>query len=88
MRQASADLARLAVGAGDHELASWAAAKGLSLWQLDEDLHWLALDAAALVPDRSALDLRWAKTVRAFASHDQAVPERLAEYYDDLRRGR
>lgn len=78
----------MAVRAGDHGLASWAAAKGLSLWQLDEDLHWLALDAAALGPGRSALDLRWAKTVRAFASHGQAVPERLVEHYDDLRRGR
>ena len=83
---ASATLARLAVSSGDHELATWAVAKGLMLSGTEEDLNKLALDAAALNPDRSALHRCWAAIERTFAVEYDPVPESLVEYYEALRK--
>jgi integrase len=75
-------------GASTRELATWAVAKGLMLSGTEEDLNKLALDAAALSPDRSALHRCWAAIERTFAVEYDPVPESLVEHYEALRKRR
>ena len=85
IHRAAAELAGLAIGAGDPALATWAAEKGLVIWDQDEDLNALYLSAAAISPDRSALHLAWAAVERRFTARREPVPDRLLEHYQSLK---
>ena len=86
VHQTAAELAGLAIDAGNSQLAAWAAEKGLLLWELEEDVNKLALSAAAISPDRSALARAWAALQRRFARVNEPVPDRLSEHYQELKR--
>jgi hypothetical protein len=85
VHKAATDLARLSIGSGDDELATWATDKGLLLWEFKDDLNELALSAAAISPDRSALALTWAAVQRRFGAPREPVPDRLQEHYEHLK---
>jgi hypothetical protein len=74
IHKSAADLARAAIQAADHELATWATDKGLLVWELEDDLNELALSAAALSPDRSALARAWAALERRYGARPMASP--------------
>jgi hypothetical protein len=86
VHQTAAELAGLAIDAGNSQLAAWAAEKGLLLWELEEDVNKLVLSAAAISPDRSALARAWAALQRRFARVNEPVPDRLSEHYQELKR--
>lgn len=88
VRSAAAELARLALDAGNAELALWAVNKGLEPWDQHEDLNMLYLTASAALPDRSALAIGWGAVERRFKHAREPVPARLVEHYDGLRRQR
>jgi hypothetical protein len=78
-------LARLAIDAGDHNLGTWAAAKGLLVWQTDLKLSMLQLDAAAISPDSTEVGRKWSETSQRFAGNNEPVPDELVGYYRRLR---
>ena len=78
-------LARLAVDAGDQDLASWACAKGVLIWQTDLKLSMLQLDSASISPDATALGRRWSDITQRFAGNNEPVPDELVDYYRRLR---
>jgi hypothetical protein len=78
-------LARLALDAGDQDLASWAGAKGVLVWQTDLKLSMLQLDSAAISPDATALGRRWSDITQRFAGNNEPVPDELVDYYRRLR---
>ena len=63
------------------ELASWAAAKGVLVWQADVALATLELYTAAITPDSSALSHTVAGVTRRFAGSNEPVPDELAKHY-------
>ena len=87
-RSAAAELARLALDAGDSELALWATNKGLEPWDQHEDLNMLYLTVSAALPDRSALALAWGAVERRFKHGREPVPARVAKHYEELKRQR
>jgi hypothetical protein len=78
-------LARLALDAGDPDLASWAAAKGVLVWQTDVKLAKLQLDAAAMSPDPSELGRMWSDMTQRFGGNNEPVPDELIDHYRKLR---
>jgi hypothetical protein len=86
VHRAAVDLAHFAIEAGDGTVASWAAERGLTVWQEDEELDELYLSAAAISSDRSALARAWAAVKRPYDSRDEEVPARLVAQYQSLRK--
>jgi hypothetical protein len=84
----AAGLSRLALAAGDPELASWAVAKGRLIRREDDRLLRLALEAAAISSELSDLDLTWSAITGQFDAQKEPVPDELAEHYRRLRQQR
>lgn len=83
--EAGTKLARTAIEAGDGELAAWAVDQALLIIPCDHELNKLALDAAAMAVEPSALKLAWDEVARRFVSVREAVPDELVEHYQHLR---
>jgi hypothetical protein len=78
-------LVRLALDADDHALATWAATKGVLVWQTDLKLSMLQLDAAAISHDSTELSRKWSDISQRFAGNNEPVPDELIDYYRRLR---
>lgn len=82
--RASAELAQLAIDAGDTDLAAWAADQGLLVSPTDEQLHTLYLTAgAAARPTRLATT--WTTIESRLAALDEAPSARLQAEYRRLK---
>jgi hypothetical protein len=78
-------LARLALEVDDYALATWAAAKGVLVWQTDLKLSMLQLDAAAISPDATELGRTWSDISQRFAGNNEPVPDEMTDHYRRLR---
>jgi hypothetical protein len=83
--QVADTLARLALDAGDHVLASWAVGKGILIESANANLAKLQLYASALCGDPAALGRVWADVTQRFTANRQPVPDDLVDYYRSLR---
>ena len=79
-------LVELALAAGDWTLAAWAAARALMVSPTAESANGAALRAAARSgqPDRVAQT--WRDVTRRYAAANEAAPDDLAQFYDQIRR--
>ena len=81
---ATLDLADLAIGAGDPDIAAWAVDKGLLVWPTEEALHERAL-AAANIASPSKLTQAWAQVNARLAAEQESPSPRLIDYWQQLR---